>query len=315
LLVNDASTEALAGLLAANPNGLLHHRDEIAGLLGQFDRRAGDRALWIEAYGARAYTIDRVRRGDRIEIPRLALSLFGGIQPDLLAHRLLAGDDDGLAARFLWVWPETAPTQPPGRNTDSAFIGRAFARLFGLRDEANAPRVLRLDDAAAQRFRDWRAAHHRDTARGRLGSALGKLPGVVLRLALTLEHAAWAAGNGPAPAAIGGAALAAAAALADGYFKPMTRRVYSDTALPQAQRDAATLAHWLRGKRASSFNARGLRQVARLPGLRDAAAMNDALLVLLDAGWVRPAPARAGDWPGRYRMDYQVNPAIKRGEV
>jgi hypothetical protein len=24
---------------------------------------------------------------------------------------------------------------------------------------------------------------------------------------------------------------------------------------------------------------------------------------------------RAGDWPGRYRKDYAVNPAIKRGEV
>jgi hypothetical protein len=43
--------------------------------------------------------------------------------------------------------------------------------------------------------------------------------------------------------------------------------------------------------------------------------MNDALIVLIKAGWLRPMQARAGDWPGRYRKDYAVNPAIKRGEV
>jgi len=51
------STEALQRLLADNPRGLLHVRDELAGWLGSFDRYGGngaDRSFYLECWNGGA---------------------------------------------------------------------------------------------------------------------------------------------------------------------------------------------------------------------------------------------------------------------
>ncbi len=87
--IADATPESLAYLLAANPKGLLFHRDELAGWFGAFDRYAGagaERAMWIEAFGGREYIVDRVKNdGEPIRVPHLSISVLGGLQPDRLA--------------------------------------------------------------------------------------------------------------------------------------------------------------------------------------------------------------------------------------
>ncbi len=62
LQISDASIEALGLLLGSNPKGLYFWRDELAGLIGNFDRyggSGGDRAFWLEAYDGGSYTIDK----------------------------------------------------------------------------------------------------------------------------------------------------------------------------------------------------------------------------------------------------------------
>jgi hypothetical protein len=77
IMVGDTTPEALAGLLKANPKGLLLQRDELAGWLGSFGRYSssgnGERAFWIEAYGGRPYTIDRKNNPEPTMIPRLSV--------------------------------------------------------------------------------------------------------------------------------------------------------------------------------------------------------------------------------------------------
>jgi putative DNA primase/helicase len=62
-VVGDTTPERLGVLLRDNPRGLLLYRDELAGWLGSFGRYSasagGERALWLEAYGGRAYTKPR----------------------------------------------------------------------------------------------------------------------------------------------------------------------------------------------------------------------------------------------------------------
>src|SRR5207342_1157626 len=74
----DATTEKVARILADNPGGLLCFRDELAGLLGGFDKyggAGGDRAFWIEAFGGRSYRYDRVRLDDSLDIPFCSVSI------------------------------------------------------------------------------------------------------------------------------------------------------------------------------------------------------------------------------------------------
>ena len=121
-------------MLAANEKGLLFHRDELSGWLGNFDRYGGndgERAFWVESYGGRAYVVDRVKHKNPINIPRLHVAILGGIQPDPLS-KLLRTDDDGLAARFLWLWPNPIPPHRPNNNAGTNGEADAFKRISQL---------------------------------------------------------------------------------------------------------------------------------------------------------------------------------------
>jgi hypothetical protein len=62
-----------------------------------------------------------------------------------------------------------------------------------------------------------------------------------------------------------------------------------------------------------TLNARELRRSAGLPGLREADVVREAIEALVEASWLRPAPSRKSDSPGRQRADYLVNPSICGG--
>lgn len=98
----DATPEAVGAILAGNPQGTLHFRDELAGWLMSFDRYSpGGREFWLEAYGGRRFVIDRKGSAKGpITIPFNGVSVCGGIQPAKLADALLASPDDGLVARL-----------------------------------------------------------------------------------------------------------------------------------------------------------------------------------------------------------------------
>ena len=102
--------ESVATLLAtAAPKGLLIVRDELAGwIAGMNAYNDAGRAFWVEAYGGRPYRVERQKHPEPIIIPRLAVAVYGGTQPDRLAP-LMREADDGLLARFLWAWPEPIP--------------------------------------------------------------------------------------------------------------------------------------------------------------------------------------------------------------
>ena len=127
---SDLTIEKVADILAGGaPKGLLMVRDELAGwLLGMNRFHAGARAFWLESYGGRPYSLDRVKSAGRVYVPRLAVAWHGGVQPSRLA-KLMADTDDGLLARFNWFWPEPVPFQRPKAAPNVAFAISAFERL------------------------------------------------------------------------------------------------------------------------------------------------------------------------------------------
>lgn len=318
IVVNDATPEAVAKVLAGTPRGVLLVRDELAGWLGSFGRYEGaGRGFWVEGYGARSFVVDRVKYEQPLRIPRLAVSVLGAIQPQKL-EPLFSEADDGLAARFLWFWPNPRPFQRSTKSSDSQLIEEVLSRLHGLPmvdDEKGepVPLVLPLSDSANDRLERWCVAHDGERGSGLYLSALGKMRGQLLRLALILEQLWWAAdsADADAPTVIGEEAVSAAAALMTDYFKPMAERVYGDAALPEIDRNTAALARWIVKERPSIINVRTLRRdTPPTPQLRQRKAMNEAIEMLVEAGWLQHVPGRYGDRPGRARADYLVNPKL-----
>ena len=77
-------------------------------------------------------------------------------------------------------------------------------------------------------------------------------------------------------------------------------------------RNAMTLARHLRAHRITTFNAKTLRR--DIGGtVREAAAMDAACTILVDAGLIRARPERAGSTSGRQAKNYVVNPAVPAG--
>jgi len=111
---NDSTVEKLGDMLVNNPQGMLVFRDELVGLLASWEKegREGDRAFYLEGWnGTSSFNIDRIARGS-LHIKNLCLSVFGGIQPELLERYLATMasslDNDGRIQRFqVLVFPES----------------------------------------------------------------------------------------------------------------------------------------------------------------------------------------------------------------
>ena len=313
----NVTIEKIATLLAtAAPKGVLVVRDELAGWIeGMTAYNDAGRAFWIEAYGGRPYRVERQKHPEPIVIPQLAVSVYGGTQPDRLAH-LMRGADDGLLARHLWTWPDPIPFRL-GRKTPEA--PWALAALDRLRDldldpgEPPRPIMVPMADQAREMIEEFgREMQQRQSmAGGLLRSALGKARGHALRLAIVLEMLWWCGDDGKVlPAEISSRAFAAAAMLMTEFFLPMAERVYGDAAATTADRNAATLARWIISTGAAEVHVRRLQREVRLPGLRTADLIRAAADVLVEADWLRP-PAPGSEFGQRGRVAYAVNPRLR----
>jgi hypothetical protein len=75
LIFSDATPEKVAEILEGLRRSLLLHRDELSGWLGNMNKYSGggERAFWLEAYGGRPYTVERVKRPEPITVDRLTV--------------------------------------------------------------------------------------------------------------------------------------------------------------------------------------------------------------------------------------------------
>jgi Protein of unknown function (DUF3987) len=318
IVVADATIESLAPLFKANRRGLLLARDELAAWIGSFGKYGGDgdAAFFLERFTGAPVTVDRVKAG-HTTAPCGLLSVFGGIQPERLTELLLKRPDDGFVSRFLMAYPDPVPRARPTHAVDMAILVGALRRLRALPFDADAegepaPRTVRLTPAASAAFEQWWRENGEAgaSASGFEAGSLGKGPGIVLRLALILELLEWAiAPEGPEPEHIGEVAILAACALFNDYFTPMAARVFGGVGRSVAEIAGAALLRHIRHEGERTVNARALQR-AKLPGLRSADRMHDALDALSEGGWARFLGGREGAATGRQRGDWEINPAL-----
>ncbi len=328
-MTNDSTIEALRGLVAVNPNGILVFRDELTGLLASFEKQGheGDRAFYLEAWnGNQPYSEDRMARGST-EIANLCLSVFGGIQPDKLRGYLELTErglgNDGFLQRFqVLVYPDPVPAIYRDRAPDSharAMAFDVFDRLsvfdpmdYGatmLDEHAKRPTFRFTPDAQAL-FVDWwselhmvRLPNEPDTL---VQQHLAKYPKLFASLALVCHLADVAAGApaGPVPLA----SAVRAASWCD-YLETHALRCYGLLRDGGARAAEALARRLKRGDLHTGFTARDVRKKdwARLG---DPKQVQDALDWLCDDGWLRAIASEPGA-DGRPTTRYAINPKVR----
>jgi hypothetical protein len=315
LMQSDVTIEKLGSLLAAAaPKGVLIIRDELTGWIkGMTSYNEAGRAFFIEAYGGRPYLVERQSRPDPICIPRLAVGVFGTVQPDRLAQLIKSEPDDGFMSRILWAWPSALKFQI---SRDPPLINEAIYALDRLRElepRSGEPVNVKLTDKAVAELelfgQDMQVWQHEVS--GLLRSAIGKARGLALRLSLVLEFLYWAAKDGadPPPDQISLATIQAAEELVEKYFIPMAERVYGDAAISRKQRRAATLARWIKANKPNEVHVRHLQREVLLEGLRTADDIHEAAEALVEADWLKRPVAATNH---RTRQAYRVNPLLWR---
>lgn len=313
--VGDITAERLLQILATQRRGLLWARQELAGLLTGLNQYRGgkgnDRQLLLEAYDAGPLPRDRMSDGVAIEL--VHVGLVGGLQPDKVDGLLLNGDDDGLFARCACIWPDRVPLEVPDAElSDTGQLDHVLTRLsgldFGVEDK---PIVLPLDVEARAIYDAWYLAQEPKLAgaTGLYQGALGKRQGLVLRLALVIEHLNWACGTDPSPpTVVGAAAVTAAITLCNSYLDAMLLRVLGGASTPDAERAARVLARAIVDEKVEIINARVLKQRKRVQGL-PSDRVDMAIQHLITRGWLTEAPKSD---VGRPREDFVVSLAVHR---
>lgn len=324
LIQNDVTIEKAASLLTtAAPKGLMMVRDEFAGFVaGMNNYNDGGRAFWLESWNGGPYRVERKSSPIPLFVPHLTFSMLGGIQPEKQAE-MMRDADDGFLARLIFVWPEQQNFKLGRGTPDIEYAVQAFDRLRKLKmekgagpDEAEEPINVPLTDNAANRLEAFGQAMQRaqQDAGGKLRSAYGKTRGHALRLSLVLEFLRWSGDleNSRPPRVIGEQALNDACNLMEHYFMHMAQRVYGDAAIPEAERNAATLARWIAKYKPQEVHVTTMVRQVRLPGLREPATIKSACEALVEADWLR-RPDKGG-WAAKAKVSYPVNPAIWDGK-
>jgi Protein of unknown function (DUF3987) len=325
---NDATTAMLAELLSVNPSGLLVFRDEITGLLASWDKQGneGDRAFYLEAWnGTSPYRQDRVGRGE-VWIPNHCLSLFGGIQPEMLARYLIglssSLDNDGRVQRFqVLVYPESVPWQwrdrypSPGIREQLRDLFHHLA-VFDPEEAGAEPATeftkrptFHFDDTAQEIYVRWCT----DLNTQRLPKEptplmrqhLAKYERLFCSIALILHLTQVR----PGPAVSAETAMRAAAWTT--YLEGHARRVYGLLELQQVSAASALARRLSQGKLIDGFTVRDVQRKC-WAGMTQVSVIEQALGVLEEHSYVAGVDQQNPSG-GPQTVRYFINPKIRDG--
>jgi hypothetical protein len=324
-LTSDATAEKLGEICAANPFGLMVHRDELLSMLSDLDQsdKASARGFFMTGWGGReGYTFDRIQRGT-VRVPSVNLSLFGTTQPARLAAYVrdsLRRHDDGMVQRLqLLAWPDFPkefravdrfPDAEARRRAHECYRSLAELNVNEVRaerDDCDGPLAvpfLRFADDAQELFSEWRIALERKLRADDMSSALvahlAKYRGLVPRLAL-LCHLA---GNGVGPVTLEATYQALEWAT---YLESHALRLYASTTMDNAEAGRAIWRRVCRGDLSDGFSARDIRRKC-YSGLTEQERINAGLKALVEVDWLRPVVLET---TGRPVTVYHINPKAR----
>lgn len=315
--IDDATAQAAGEVSAHNPKGLILTKDELSHWYSRLGQTGGE-GFWIKAYGARPERVDRKGKPP-LRVRRLAINVLGGTQPSTLQRFITAKENKGFSSRWLYVFPNPVAGFRMAKPVDLGAAQAMLRRLWKLTPAEGKPVAVALTRQAVPKFEQW-VSRKRDEAHGHgdglWAEWLGKQGGVVLRLALVIEHLWWSADTSPTdlsgPTKISGPALTAAMRFIDEYSEPMASLTLGTAARPTEEQDAVQLLRLLQRKDEATFNARLLARGSHGPAgrLAQPRLLSVACEVLEHAGLIRRIGERAGGGKGRTASTYEVNPLL-----
>lgn len=297
---SDVTVEALAGLLATAPRGLLLARDELSGWVRSFNSykggKGGDEAKWLELHRAGTLLVDRKSGTPRtIHIPNAAVSVLGGIQPSILGQVLGTEHfENGLAARLLLAMPPRKAKQWTEADIDSELAAKAeevFRGLMAMQMEIDMygdfkAKILPLTPEAQKAWIAFYNEHAQEQASlpgGEMAAAMSKLEAYAARLALIIHCVRVAAGD---PALISEDFIdensVIPGVLITNWFKDEVKRVYAvinEEETHTRQRQLFELVQ----RKGGSITVRDLRRSSR--SYQGNGVAKNALQELVDIGW------------------------------
>jgi replicative DNA helicase len=313
-LVDDATPEALAGLLATHGRiALLSPEGDVFDqMAGRYNQAAGPNlGVYLKGHAGDLLKVDRrARPPEYVERPCLTIGL--AVQPEVL--RGLAGRPGfggrGLLARFLYSLPPSlvgrrqpgAPPVLPAVADRYALELQALAASLAVPAGDNGPALLAFDQAAGELLlgfeRDLEprlAAGSGDLAH--LAGWAAKLAGATCRLAALLHLAAQLRDGWARP--INADTFAGAARLAD-YLIEHARAVFDLMGADPRLDDAGWLLEWITRTGQAQFTRRDAHRAGPRGRFPKATNLDPALSLLEEHGYLRRVDAdSAGSKGGR----------------
>jgi len=322
---NDSTIEKLGDMLVHSTLGMLVYRDELIGLLASWEKdgHEGDKAFYLEGWnGTASFNIDRIGRGS-LHIKNLCISVFGGIQPELL-ERYLADiskslDNDGRIQRFQvmvypnpvrWEWRDRHPVKGAREAVRDLFDHLA---VFDPVQDGAAPSddFVKLphfcfDDAAQDIFVEWctelHTVHIANEQTPLMQQHFGKYEKLFCAIALILHLAEGSIGPVTSRSALRAAAWCE-------YLTGHARRIYGLVEAAKVTTARMVSRKLAEGKLKDGFTVRDLvrKQWSGVTAIMQA---ETALAILEENGHVR---SQDGINPiGRPTVRYCINPQIKQ---
>ncbi|MBM3650040.1 MAG: DUF3987 domain-containing protein [Alphaproteobacteria bacterium] len=311
IVASDADLETTVEIVAGNPRGVVLWRDVSTVWLDGGCDGGRELQIWLEAWTASGVSIPCKGRPPR-SLASFPVSILETMRPDRLKVALQEGHE-GLAARYLYVWPGPQPYHPlaaqaPRHDDEVLQRLRHLSRLARTPDD---PCELAFDDRGREALDGVLASLHAERlkADGPAAAWLGKGRSFIARLAGALELLASVDAPRCRPGAIGREQVETAAALWRNYFWPHAQAVFDCAGLSQHRQRVRRAARWLVEARTKSVTREDIRR--RALALSATAEETNEVLYRLDyLGFVRQDPAVRNVSRGRPANRRLVNPAL-----
>lgn len=328
-LTQDVTVEKVMEVMKAS-RGMTLSRDELAGWLLNMSRytAGSDRQFYLECYSGGTYTADRIGRGETT-VSDLYLNIIGGIQPDVARKIFSVEDsaDDGFFDRFgLMAYPEVPQTWELVDRKPVAGLRSSFHNICETLSKSDWMSVLHSDedvqegrakpyarfscDAQAM-FNKWLTEHMREIRRSgesQIAGLLNKQRGLLVRLALVIHLAAYAAGEETNPREVSSRSFTRALTLVETYLVPTWKRVWSafgksKTESMSMRIGKTIIKERLTGVRLSDIMKRDWKDVKK-------DAIEAAFADLVARDWLAPPERNTKPRGGRPSETYRVNPRV-----
>lgn len=192
IVVDDATIEALFGVLEQNPRGIVLSADELSGWvrgMGQYKGGLGrDRQHWLSIWSRNPIKVHRVKGRNR-KVRKPFVTVIGGIQPDPLED-LLNGKDDGLLPRLLMAQGESITPKLKRDALSDEIAGRYAETWHGVRDRGEIERIVTFTESGYRAFERWANEHYvaQKEVPPALVGAFAKMDGQCARVCLILAE-------------------------------------------------------------------------------------------------------------------------------